>query len=83
MNGQLEKTMVDAIPDGMLLVDAEGHILRANAALQTMSGYAEHELLGATPDIFLPPALRTAHAGLMKQFLPSRPSATCRKMART
>lgn len=68
MNGQLEKTMVDAIPDGMLLVDAEGHILRANAALQTMSGYAEHELLGATADIFLPPALRTAHAGLMKQF---------------
>lgn len=73
MNGQLEKTMIDAIPDGMLLVDADGRILRANVALQAMSGYAEHELLGATPDIFLPPAMRSAHAGLMKQFF-TRPA---------
>lgn len=73
MNGQLEKAMVDAIPDGMLLVDAQGRILRANKALQTMSGYAEHDLLGATTNIFLPPAMRVAHAGLMRQFF-TRPA---------
>ena len=68
MKNQLEKAMIDAIPDGMLLVNGQGQIIRANAALQDISGYSEHELIGNTPDIFLPPAMRAAHAGLMQKF---------------
>lgn len=71
MNTQLERTMIDAIPDGMLLVDREGRILRANAALQHMSGYTEKQMLGQTVDIFLPPDMRASHASMMRRYFGS------------
>lgn len=71
MNTQLERTMIDAIPDGMLLVDRQGRILRANAALQHMSGYSEKQMVGQTVDIFLPPDMRAAHAPMMRRYFGS------------
>lgn len=68
MNAQLERTMIDAIPDGMLLVDRQGRILRANAALQQMSGYSEKQMLGQSVDIFLPPDMRDTHASMMSRY---------------
>lgn len=71
MNSKLERTMIDAIPDGMLLVNKRGSILRANAALQHMSGYTEAQMVGQTVDIFLPPDMRATHASMMRRYFSS------------
>ncbi|HEX5805084.1 MAG TPA: EAL domain-containing protein [Macromonas sp.] len=64
----LERVIIDAAPDGMLLVDQQGCIRMTNRALENMSGYGAHELVGQTLEIFLPPHIRQAHAQLMRGF---------------
>ncbi len=67
----LERIMLDAAPDGMLLVDGEGKILMANAVMASMSGYGVDELVGQSVAIFLPVHLRQAHGHMMRQFFSS------------
>ena len=61
-DGRLIRAAMNAAPDGILLIDASGRILMANAAMEDISGYAADELHGHSMDVFLPPALREAHA---------------------
>lgn len=65
---------MDAAPDGILLVDRAGRILKANAAMQTISGYSAEELTGCSVSIFLPAALRETHARQLEGYFsgPSR-----------
>ena len=46
MTENLEKIMIDAIPDGMLLVNGQGNVVRANQALLRMTGYTHSDLVG-------------------------------------
>ncbi len=64
----LERVMIDAIPDGLLLVNQAGRILQANQAMEQLSGYSANELTGQTVDIFLPPHMRWHHTDLMKRY---------------
>lgn len=70
----LARAAMDAAPDGILLVQRDGTILYANAAMVAMSGYALSELLGSTVHQLLPRGQRTRHAGLMGDYFhtPSR-----------
>lgn len=64
----LERVMIDAIPDGLLLVNPAGRILQVNKAMEQMSGYSVDELTGQMVEIFLPPHMRPHHADLMRRY---------------
>ena len=41
------KDIVDAVGDGIMIVDTEGRILMVNAAMARMTGFAESEMIGS------------------------------------
>lgn len=49
-------------PDGVLLVDAAGTIVLANARVVELFGYSRPELLGQSVETLLPEARRAIHA---------------------
>jgi two-component system, cell cycle sensor histidine kinase and response regulator CckA len=63
---ELESTVVellDAAPDGILLVAADGRIVFSNEAAQQLFGYARDELAGERVETLVPARHRSAHAG--------------------
>lgn len=58
---RVERAMLTAAPDGILLVDANGTILLANPAVHALTGHAPEALLGQTLDVLLPPAVAARH----------------------
>ncbi len=55
--------VLDAAPDGMFIVDAQGRILLANRQAHSVFGYAPSELVGQPVEVLLPDALRAAAPG--------------------
>lgn len=60
--------IVQALPFGLLMVAADGHITLTNPALERMFGYTAEELLGQRLEILLPARSHAAHAGLRNAF---------------
>ncbi|HSN00500.1 MAG TPA: PAS domain S-box protein [Rudaea sp.] len=56
------KELFEIAPDAMILVDAGGRIVRANAQAERLFGYSRQDLLGASVDTLVPKNLRQAHA---------------------
>ena len=54
--------LLDAAPDAMLCVAADGRIVVANAEAERLFGYPRAELAGLPVDHLVPDALRAAHA---------------------
>jgi PAS domain S-box-containing protein len=52
---------IDAAPDGIVVVGADGVVRFANPTLLEMFGYSADELLGATIETLLPESLRDGH----------------------
>jgi two-component system CheB/CheR fusion protein len=55
------RAFVEAAPDAMIIVDAEGKIQLINGRVETMLGYSREELLGKSHEILVPPAVRERH----------------------
>ncbi len=64
----LERTAIDAAPDGVLMVDASGVILKANPAMEVLSGYSRAEMEGRSVNMFMPERMRAKHADLMTGY---------------
>lgn len=62
------EAMVDASPDGLLLVSEDGTIVSANRAMEALCGYAPTELIGQAVHMLLPPAARGLHHGLIRRY---------------
>jgi PAS domain S-box-containing protein len=58
----LSSALFDAYPDGVLLVDAQGRIVRANRAATVLLGYPHEELIGLAIEALVPEAARARHA---------------------
>jgi PAS domain S-box-containing protein len=56
------RRLLEAAPDGMVIVDEHGRIGLANAQAQKVFGYTEAELLGQGVEILVPQAQRRTHA---------------------
>jgi PAS domain S-box-containing protein len=56
------RQLLEAAPDGILEVDAEGLITLANVAAETMFGYARAELVGQSIEILVPQDKKSVHA---------------------
>ena len=64
MGGDLEgraRDLAEAIPDGLLIVDAAGIIRFANSRLAEMTGHTQPELLGRPAEMLMPASHRAAH----------------------
>ena len=55
------RTLVEAAPSAMLVVDAEGVIVLANARAETMFGYMREELVGRSIEMLVPEHFRLSH----------------------
>jgi len=53
--------VVEAMPDGVVIVNDEGEMVLVNREIERLVGYRREELLGAKVEILLPDALRGAH----------------------
>ncbi len=60
--------LLDAMPDGILVVDREGVVRAANRAFATISGYDVAELVGTSMDQLVPAEERPAHHDLVESF---------------
>ncbi len=60
--------LIEAAPNGILLVDGAGIIRLANRQIEKTFGYGQEELVGQPVEILLPKALRSAHSAMMRSF---------------
>jgi PAS domain S-box-containing protein len=66
---ELFSAVVDAAPDGVLIVDAGGTICFANPRAGAIFGAAAAELVGGAVDDLLPDAYRSGHAAHRARYL--------------
>jgi PAS domain S-box-containing protein len=62
------RTLFSAYPDGLLLVDAAGHIALANPAAASLLGYGVDELIGTSVDDLVPDSIRPRHASYRNAY---------------
>lgn len=70
-DGALVLAAMNAAPDGIVLVDRQGHIVMTNAAMESISGYAADELRGKPLGMLLPPSQRQAHVHHLESYFQS------------
>jgi PAS domain S-box-containing protein len=56
-------SLINAIPDGLVVVNREGKVTSVNAQTLAMFGYSEPELIGQMVEVLLPERLRKVHPG--------------------
>ena len=67
--GERFRSALEAAPIAILMVDANGRIVHANAMLERMFGYAHDDLLGRTVETLIPTALRMHHIHLREGYM--------------
>ena len=63
--------MLDAAPDAMVAVDAEGRMTLVNRQAEELFGYSREELLGELVEMLVPFPSRAAHPALRERYLRS------------
>ena len=58
---QLHSALFDSAGDGVVVVDAEGTIVRANSSAEKTFGYGSGDMVGRSVSELLPPAYRERH----------------------
>jgi PAS domain S-box-containing protein len=59
--GALSRAIPEAMPDAILVADDEGKIISVNSQFELMFGYHRSEVIGRTPEMLLPEAVRARH----------------------
>jgi diguanylate cyclase (GGDEF)-like protein/PAS domain S-box-containing protein len=76
VQGQRERLILSAAPDGILWVDNQGNILMANPAMEALTGYDAAALVGKSVNILLPGHLRARHnRSMVAHFADPNPRA--------
>jgi PAS domain S-box-containing protein len=76
--------LLDAAPDGILVVDRSGRIAIANAQIAHLFGYPREELPGQPVEVLVPERLRGTHAPQRESYFASprtRPMGAGRELA--
>ncbi len=61
--------MLDAAPDAMVAVDADGRMTLVNRQAEQLFGYSRDELLGELVELLVPITARDVHPGLREGYL--------------
>jgi two-component system, LuxR family, sensor kinase FixL len=59
---------VEASPNGIVLVNAQGHIVLANACVEKLFGYNQQELIGKAAELLVPERFRGKHLAHRADF---------------
>jgi len=62
------QALLDATVDGVVLIDARGHIEAFNRAAQRLFGYSEQELIGRNVSVLMTWRDRDSHDGYMERY---------------
>jgi PAS domain S-box-containing protein len=62
------RQVVEAAPNGMVMVDAKGRILLANSQMEKLFRYPVHQMLGQSVDRLIPERLRSGHRAYRARF---------------
>lgn len=65
------RSILETIPDAMIVIDEHGRILSFSAAAEMMFGFAEAELLGENVSTLMPSPDRERHGSYLKRYLES------------
>ena len=65
---QIFEKIFEAVPDGLLVVDAAGLILFANGSLEKLFGYASGELVGRPVERLTPHHIASGHAAYRENY---------------
>jgi PAS domain S-box-containing protein len=60
--------VVDAMPDGVVIVDAAGEMVLVNREMERLLGYDREEMLGNTVEMLLPIEIHDAHVAHRRGF---------------
>ncbi|NTV09613.1 MAG: PAS domain S-box protein [Zoogloea sp.] len=63
------RQVVESVPDGLVMVDADGRIALVNAGMERMFGYRRTELIGRPIGMLIPEPERDGHQFHMRAFL--------------
>ena len=71
LEGALARSLAEAAPDALLLVNGQREIVFVNTKGQALFGYSEEELVGQKLDILVPEAQREKHIQLHQGYVQS------------
>ena len=61
-------TILESVPNGIILVDAQGKIALCNSEAERMFGYTPGELINQSVEVLVPPHSRDVHPSLRQVF---------------
>lgn len=68
-NEALLREVVEAIPDGLMMIDSQGLIRLVNQRMESLFGYPRATLLGQHFDYLLPETLRESHRARVQHYM--------------
>ena len=67
-NAVLLRSILEIVPDALVVIDVEGRILMFSHAAETMFGYTEAEVVGRNVSMLMPEGDRSAHDVHMRRY---------------
>ena len=61
--------LFDAVPDALVIIDASGHIVQANAQAEALFGHARGSLAGLEIEALVPASARARHRGYRDRYM--------------
>jgi two-component system sensor kinase FixL len=68
VNAVLLRSILETVPEGLVVTDIEGKVLLFSSAAEAMFGYASHEVVGRDVSLLMPERDRPAHVGYMRHY---------------
>ena len=63
------RSILETVPDAMIVIDERGHILSFSAAAERMFGFTEDEVLGENVSMLMPSPDRERHDGYLQRYM--------------